>query len=81
MNIKTDGSHEYRLDLVHRVTQRAGKGTGASAIYRSMEGYPQLLDALDRAATHEDMTPELADALSTPRATRRHEIDAEVSLE
>jgi hypothetical protein len=46
-----------------------------------MEGYPQLLDALDRAATHEDMTPELADALSTPRATRRHEIDAEVSLE
>lgn len=80
MNIKTDGSHEHRLDLMRRVMQRTGENTKAGAIDRSLEATSRLLDALERAAKHEDMTPELTEVLSTPQVTLRYELNMGVGL-
>ena len=80
MNLKTDGQHEYRLDLMRQIMQRTGENTKAGAIDRAMESYLGLLNALDRAGGHFDMTPELAEALSTPHVEVVHRTEHEVNV-
>ena len=46
--------------------QRTDENTKAGAITRAMESYLELLDTLERAGDHPNMTPELAEVLSTP---------------
>ena len=80
MRIKTDGSHEYRLDRLRRVMQQTGEGTKSGAFDFSTEFTLQMLDAIDEASDHPDMTPELAAVLSTPHVEVKHQgYDVEVS--
>ena len=80
MRIKTDGTHEYRLDLLRRVMQRTGEGTKSGAFDFATEYTLQMLDAIDEASQHPDMTPELAEVLSTPHVEIEHQgYDVEVS--
>ena len=67
MRIKTDGSHEYRLDLLRRVMQQTGEGAKSGAFDFSTEYSLQMLDAIEEASAYPDMTPEFAEVLSTPR--------------
>ena len=80
MRIKTDGSHEYRLDRLRRVMQQTGEGTKSGAFDFSTEFTLQMLDAIDEASDHPDMTPELAAVLSTPHVEIKHQgYDVDVS--
>jgi len=80
MRIKTDGTHEYRLDLLRRVMQRTGEGTKSGAFDFATEYTLAMLDAIDEASQHPDMTPELAEVLSTPHVEIEHQgYDVEVS--
>ena len=80
MRIKTDGTHEYRLDLLRRVMQRTGEGTKSGAFDFATEYTLQMLDAIDEASDHPDMTPELAAVLSTPHVEIEYQgYDVEVS--
>ena len=80
MRIKTDGTHEYRLDRLRRVMQRTGEGTKSGAFDFATEYTLQMLDAIAEASDHPDMTPELAAVLSTPHVEIEHQgYDVEVS--
>jgi hypothetical protein len=80
MRIKTDGTHEYRLDLLRRVMQQTGEGTKSGAFDFATEYTLAMLDAIDEASQHPDMTPELAEVLSTPHVEIEHQgYDVEVS--
>ena len=80
MRIKTEGTHEYRLDLLRRVMQRTGEGTKSGAFDFATEYTLAMLDAIDEASQHPDMTPELAEVLSTPHVEIEHQgYDVEVS--
>ena len=80
MRIKTDGTHEYRLDLLRRVMQRTTEGTKSGAFDFSTEYSLQMLDAIEEASAHPDMTPELAEVLSTPHVEIEHRgYDVDVS--
>jgi hypothetical protein len=80
MRIKTDGTHEYRLDLLRRVMQRTGEGTKSGAFDFATEYTLQMLDAIDEASEHPDMTPELAEVLSTSHIEIEHRgYDVDVS--
>ena len=80
MRIKTDGAHEYRLDLLRRVMQQTGEGTKSGAFDFATEYTLQMLDAIEEASDHPDMTPELAAVLSTPYVEIEHQgYDVDVS--
>lgn len=80
MRIKTDGKHDYRLDLLRRVMQATDEGTKSGAFDLFLEFTLQMLQALDQAAKHPDMTPELAQVLSTPHVEiEHHGHDVEIS--
>ena len=73
MRIKTDENHEYRLDLLRRVMQQTGEGTKSGAFDFATEYTLQMLDAIEEASDHPDMTPELAAVLSTPHVEIEHQ--------
>ena len=80
MRIKTDGAHEYRLDRLRRVMQQTGEGTKSGAFDFATEYTLQMLDAIEEASQHPDITPELAEVLSTPHVEIEHRgYDVEVS--
>ena len=80
MRIKTDEAHEYRLDRLRRVMQQTGEGTKSGAFDFATEYTLQMLDAIEEASDHPDMTPELAAVLSTPHVEIEHQgYDVEVS--
>ena len=72
MKIKTDGDHEYRLDLLRRVMQQTGEGTKSGAFDFSAEFTLEMLRNIEKVANHPDMTPELAEALSTSTVAIEH---------
>ena len=80
MSIKTDENHEYRLDLLRRVMQRTGEGTKSGAFDFSTEFTLQMLRNLDRALEHPDMTPELAEVLSTPSVQLDYHVETNLDV-
>ena len=72
MRIKTDGKHEYRLDLIRRVMQASEEGTKSGALDFALEHTLSSLQNYERAAKHPDMTPELAELLSTESVAIEH---------
>jgi len=80
MRIKTDGNHEYRLDLLRRVMQQTGEGTKSGAFDFSTEFTLQMLTNLERALDHPDMTPELAEVLSTPDVELEYRIETNLDV-
>ena len=80
MRIKTDGTHEYRLNRLRRVMQQTGEGTKSGAFDFATEYILAMLDAIDEASDHPDMTPELAAVLSTPHVEIEYQgYDVDVS--
>ena len=80
MRIKTDGTHEYRLDLLRRVMQRTGEGTKSGAFDFATEYTLQMLNAIDEASDHPDMTEELVEVLTTPTVDVEYRVETGVSV-
>lgn len=80
MRINTDSKHEYRLDLLRQVMQRSGEGTKSGAFGFSTEFTVQMLENLERAIQHPDMTKELAEVLSTPSVNLTYQIQADLDV-
>ena len=80
MRIKTDGTHEYRLDRLRRVMQRTTEGAKSGAFDFSTEFTLLMLRAIEEASDHPDVTPELAEVLSTSHVEIEHRgYDVDVS--
>ena len=56
------------------------ENTRSGAIDASCEFTQQMLPALKRAVKHPDMTPELAEVLSTPTVYVEHRIETGVNV-
>ena len=80
MRIKTDGKHEYRVDQLRRIMQAAGEGTKSGAFDFSTEFTLRMLENLDCAVHHPDMTEELAEVLSTPTVDLTYHIEADLDV-
>ncbi|EMA55734.1 DUF7692 domain-containing protein [Halococcus salifodinae] len=65
IRIRTDGKFAYRKELVDDVADLLGENTRVGAIEASTELTQAMIPALERAVEHEDMTPGLAEILST----------------
>ena len=80
MRIKTDGKHEYRLDQLRRIMQATNEGTKSGAFDFSTEYTLHMLENLDQAVDHPDMTEELAEVLSTPTVDITYRIEADLDV-
>ena len=76
MRIRTDGNKAYRKDVIARASEIWDCNQTDAVIY-SCEFTNQMVSNLERAKDHPDMTPELAEILSTPHVR----IEIESSLE
>lgn len=75
MRIDTSGDKSWRSDLYERTAENLGENTKVGGIDAACEEINLLLQRLEDAADHPDMTPELADALSTNRITVVHDVE------
>jgi len=80
MGIKTDGKHEYRLDQLRRIMQATEEGTKSGAFDFSTEFTLRILDNLDQAIHHPDVTEELAEVFSTPTVDLTYRIEADFDV-
>ena len=80
MRIKTNGKHEYRLDQLRQIMQTTNEGTKSGAFDFSTEFTLQMLDNLDKAARHPDMTEELAEVLSTSIVNVSYRVEADLEV-
>lgn len=80
MQIQSDGRCEYRTDLYDETAEKLGENTRSKGLGTACEFTWRMLRNLERAVKHKDMTPELAEGLSTPRVDMvcRVETDAEI---
>jgi hypothetical protein len=80
MRIRTDGKFAYREDLVDDVADLLGENTRVGAVEASCEFTQTMLPALAEAVEHPDMTPELAEILSTRVVEVEYEVSTGVNV-
>ena len=80
MRIRSDGKFAYREDLVDDVGEQLGESTRSGAVDGACEFTRQMLPALEEAVEHEDMTPELAEILSTSTVAVEYEVSTGVTV-
>jgi hypothetical protein len=80
MRIQTDGDYEWRTDLYDRTADRLGEGTRSGGIDGACEFTREMLDNLEEAVDHPDMTEELAEVLSTSRVEVEYRVETDVSI-
>ena len=81
VRIQTDGDYEWRTDLYDRTANRLGEGTRSGGIDGACEFTQQMLDNLEEAADHPDMTEELAEVLSTARVKTEYRVETGVVVD
>ena len=80
MRINTDGDYEWRLDLYDRTADRLGENTRTRTIDESCEFTLAMLNKLEEAIDHPDMTEELAEVLSTDTVRLTYEVTTDVAI-
>lgn len=81
MRINTSGKKDYRTDLYEHTAERFGVGTKSGGIDAACQFSNQMLQNLERAAEHDDMTEELAELLSTANVTVKHRTITDVKID
>ena len=81
MRIQTTDDYEWRTDLYDRTADRLGEGTRSGGIDGACEFTCRMLDSLEEAAAHPDMTEELAEILSTHRIAVEYRLETGVSID
>ncbi|WP_243838108.1 hypothetical protein [Halobacterium sp. R2-5] len=65
MRIRTDGDYAHRLDAIESAMEVLDENTKTAAVIAACEHARQDRKAKQKALAHPDMTPELAEILST----------------
>jgi hypothetical protein len=65
MRIRTDGDYAHRLDAIEAAMNALDENTKTAAVVAACEHARLDRKAKQRALAHPDMTPELAEILST----------------
>lgn len=80
MRIQTNGDYDWRIDLYDQTADKLGEETRSGGIDGACEFTRQMLDNLETAVDHPDMTEELADVLSTQRVEVEHCVETGVTI-
>ena len=78
MRIRTDGEFEHRKDAIESAKQALNETTNTGAIIGACEFTRKMRRNLECAIDHPDMTPELAELLSTAQLPVDYRIEASV---
>ena len=78
MRIRTDGEFEYRKDAIESAKQALDETTNTGAVLGACEFTRKMRRNLERAVDHPDMTPELAELLSTNQIPVDYRIESRV---
>ena len=81
MRIESTGTYEYRKDLYDRAGDAMGEATRSGGLDAAATFTIRMTKRLEQASDHPDMTPELADLLSTPRVIVNYEVRTGVTVE
>jgi len=81
MRIETTGDYVWRLDLYDDVGDLLNESTRSGAVDGACEFTREMVPALQEAVQHPDMTPELAEILSTRAVTVRYAVETEIEVE
>jgi hypothetical protein len=81
MRIRTDGDYAHRLDAIEAAMDALDENTKTAAVVAACEHARQDRRAKEKALEHPDMTPELADILSTGEFNLNYEIRVELQAE
>lgn len=79
MRVRTDGKYAYRQDEIEWASE-FWECNKTEAILRSIEFTRQMNRNLTQAIEHPDMTPELAERLSTSEIELCYEIQTDVMV-
>ena len=79
MRIRTDGKYAHRKDEIATAARRWGCNK-TKAVLRSCEFSRQMMDNLEQAIEHPDMTEDLAEVLSTPYVTLDYHIETSMDI-
>lgn len=80
MRIRTDGNKAYRKDVIARASE-IWDCNQTDAVINSCEYTARMIEALDQAKDHPDMTPELAEILSTPHVEIEREVSTSIEID
>ena len=80
MRIQTDGNYAWCTDLYDDVGRLLDESTRSGAIDGACVFTRQMLPALAKAVEHPDMTPELAEVLSTPTVNVEYRVETSVNV-
>lgn len=80
MRINTSDKYEWRTDLYDRVGKLMDESTRSGAVDASAQFAEEMIQNLERAAEHPDMTPELADLLSTSQVKVDYRVESGVRV-
>lgn len=81
VHIKSTGDYAWREDLYDRVGDKLNERTKSGAIDGACEFTGEMLPNLARALEHPDMTPELADLLSTRKVRLEHRVETDLRID
>jgi hypothetical protein len=73
MRLRTDGDYAHRIDTIEAAMDALEENTKTAVVLAACEHARQDGNAKREALPHPDMTPELADLLSTPTMQLRYE--------
>jgi len=78
MRIRTDGDYAHRLDAIESAMDALDENTKTAAVIAACEHARLDRKAKQRALAHPDMTPELAEILSTSALQLKYEVQTSV---
>jgi hypothetical protein len=81
MRIESTGKYEYRKDLYDHAAEELGESARSKGLDAAAAFTLRMTKRLEKASDHPDMTPELAELLSTPRVSVDYEIRTSVTVE
>ena len=80
VHINSSGDYAWRADLYDRVGEQLGERTTSGAIDGACEFTEQMIPNLQKAIDHPDMTPELAEILSTRTVQLEYRIETDIRI-
>ena len=80
VHIKSTGDYAWRDDLYERVGEKLGEKTKSGAIDGACDFTDEMVPNLQRAMDHPDMTPELAEILSTQKVQLDYRIETDIRV-
>jgi len=81
MRIRTDGDYAHRLDVIKAAMDVLDENTKTAAVLAACEHARQDRRAKQKALSHPDMTPELAEILSTSELQLTYETTTTIRTE